>query len=201
MNKLQDTIEQIKTLEKELLVELQKQEEDFFYKIREGRVYFDAEVRKRHKAQAVGIIRYILGAKPINVVTMPVIWLCVIPAVLLDAVVSIYHAVCFRAYGIPMVVRSDYIVIDRQSLGYLNVIEKLNCIYCSYFNGLIAYVQEVAARTEQYWCPVKHARNLQAIHSRYQHFIEYGDAQRYSENLEKVRRDFHDLENNTNAHN
>ena len=40
-------------------------------------------------------------------------------------------------------------VIDRYALSYLNVIEKLNCVYCEYVNGLIAYVQEIAARTEQ----------------------------------------------------
>jgi hypothetical protein len=31
----------------------------------------------------------------------------------------------------------------------------VNCVYCGYFNGLIAYVQEIAARTEQFWLPHK----------------------------------------------
>jgi hypothetical protein len=108
-------------------------------------------------------------------------------------VVSIYHAVCFPVYRIPKVRRSDYIVIDRHALPYLNLIEKLNCVYCGYFNGLIAYVQEIAARTEQYWCPIKHARKVAALHSRYQHFLEYGDAQAYRDSIEKIRRDFADL--------
>jgi hypothetical protein len=36
-------------------------------------------------------------------------------------------------------------------------IEKINCAYCSYANGAIASVREMASRTEIYWCPIKHA--------------------------------------------
>ena len=94
-----------------------------------------------------------------------------------------------------MVKRGDYIVIDRHSLQYLNLIERLNCIYCGYFNGLIAYVQEIAARSEQYWCPLKHARKLSMIHSRYHKFIEYGDGEYYLKKYEELRKDFDDLKN------
>ena len=115
-------------------------------------------------------------------------------AMFMDLVVTIYQAICFRAYGIPRVVRGDYFVIDRHNLQYLNPVEKMNCIYCGYFNGLIAYVQEIAARTEQYWCPIKHARKLASIHSRYYKFIEYGDSATYQDRLEEVRRDLSDLQ-------
>ena len=39
----------------------------------------------------------------------------------------------------------------------------INCIYRSYANGLCSYVTEVAARTEQHWCPIKHARRLRNV--------------------------------------
>ena len=58
---------------------------------------------------------------------------------------------------------------------------------------MIAYVQEMAGRTEQHWCPIKHAVRLKIRHSRYQHFLEYGDAEQYHERIEKVRRAFDDL--------
>jgi len=125
--------------------------------------------------------------------TVPFIWAVFPPALLLDVFVSLFQAVCFPVYGIPRVRRSDYIIIDRNYLRYLNTIEKMNCIYCGYFGGLIAWTQEVAARTEQYWCPVKHARKLKAMHSRYKHFIDYGDARAYKEHLEEVRRNFSDI--------
>jgi hypothetical protein len=57
--------------------------------------------------------------------------------------------VCFPIYGISRVQRHRYFAIDRHKLAYLNVIEKANCVYCSYANGLIGYVREVTARTEQ----------------------------------------------------
>lgn len=68
----------------------------------------------------------------------------------MDVIVSIFQFICLRIYGIPKVNRADYDVMDRQKLEYPNGLEKLNCAYCGYFKGLIAYVQEIAARTEQY---------------------------------------------------
>ena len=105
---------------------------------------------------------------------------------------SLYQAICFRVYGIPQVRRRDYLVFDRKSLAYLNAMEKLNCAYCSYANGVIAYVREVAARTEQYWCPIKQARRVIGRHARYAEFTEYGDAEHYRERLRSLREDLRD---------
>ena len=193
MNKLQDIIEEIKKLEKELLLEIQKKEEEFCYKIKGKRVYFEAETKKYHKTLATKIYTYILNASLLNILTVPIIWFCVIPAAFMDLVASTYQFICFKVYDIPKVKRNDYIVIDRQSLSYLNPIEKLNCVYCGYFNGLIAYVQEIAARTEQFWCPIKHARKLGTIHKRYHKFLDYGDHREYQNRLAEIRRDFNDL--------
>jgi hypothetical protein len=41
MNKIQDIIEDIKRLEEELLVEIQKKENEFFYKVKGKKVYFE----------------------------------------------------------------------------------------------------------------------------------------------------------------
>ena len=84
-------------------------------------------------------------------------------------------------------------MIDRHRLDYLNGIEKLNCVYCGYFNGLIAYIQEIAARTEQYWCPIKHANRIYTIHSRYHKFLEYGEYEDYQKKLAALRKDFVDV--------
>jgi hypothetical protein len=71
--------------------------------------------------------------------------------------------------------------------------ERLNYAYCSYANGLIAYVVEVAGRTEQHWCPIRHAHRVRHPHSRYSHFLPYGDAQTYRDDMEAVRTDFKDI--------
>lgn len=193
MSKLEEIIADIRELEQELLQELQNKQDEYYYIIRGKRVQFEEETRRYHKTLAKTLRSYFAEASLAHILTAPFIYACIFPALFMDMVVSIYQAVCFRVYGIPRVERADYIVIDRHSLQYLNPIEKMNCIYCSYFGGLIAYVQEVAARTEQYWCPIKHARKLASIHSRYHKFVEYGDSADYPGRLDALRQDFDDL--------
>ena len=191
--RIEALLEAMKKLEQELLDELEKKEAEFYYRVVGRKVRFEAEVKKQHRALMQRLSRYLSEADLLNMLTAPVIWFILIPALFLDLSVTVFQAVCFRVYGIPRVKRRRYIVIDRQSLAYLNVLEKLNCMYCGYFNGLIAYVREIAGRTEQYWCPIKHARRQASIHSRYGKFLEYGDAEGYRSRLEEIRRNFRDL--------
>jgi N-glycosylase/DNA lyase len=69
----------------------------------------------------------------------------------------------------------------------LNAIEKLNCVYCGYANGVLAYAREIAGRTEQYWCPLRHALRVRGPHAQYRDFVEYGDAAGYRARLEELR--------------
>jgi hypothetical protein len=191
---LEILLDKIKVLETELIEELQKQEEEFSYEIRKRRVFFEENVIIRHKEYAKRLFNYISDAPLKHILSAPFVWICIIPSLLMDVTISLYQAVCFPLYGIPKVNRQDYIVFDRQYLHYLNLIEKLNCAYCSYVNGLFAYFQEIAARTEQFWCPIKHAKRIKTLHSRYQKFFIYGDAQKYRSQVDSVRHDFKDLE-------
>jgi len=119
--------------------------------------------------------------------TTPVIYSVLPVFLLLDAWITAYQWICFPIYGIARVRRRRYIVIDRHRLPYLNGIEKVNCVYCGYANGVIAYVREVAARTEQYWCPIKHARPIPTPHPRYHLFFNYADGRAYRHDLPKMR--------------
>jgi hypothetical protein len=112
----------------------------------------------------------------------------VVPIALLDLWITVYQVICFPVYGIVKVRRAGYIVFDRHHLAYLNAIEKLNCVYCGYANGVFAYVREIAGRTEQYWCPIRHAKRVRAPHPHYREFVEYGDAEGYQEQLSRLRR-------------
>ncbi|HUB66317.1 MAG TPA: hypothetical protein VL981_02385 [Candidatus Methylacidiphilales bacterium] len=196
-DKLDSLLDQLKKLESELLIEVQKKGVEFGYEIKARKVHFKEAIVTRHKKLVQSIARYLYGANPLCIVTAPVIWFCVVPAVFMDVVVSFYQFVCFPIYGIPKVRRADYIVMDRGRLRYLNSIERWNCIYCEYFNGLIAYVQEIAGRTEQNWCPIKHAMRMKTMHSRYQYFLDYGDAEQYRKRLSEVRQAFEDLKKNS----
>ncbi len=190
---IDDLLSKIKSMEQELLEEIQSQQQNFAYEIQQKRIYFEKQVIQQHKRYAQQLLDYLKNASFKHILTAPVIWTILIPTVLLDITVTLYQAICFPVYGIPKVKRGDYIVFDRRYLSYLNIIEKINCAYCSYFNGSIAYIQEIAARTEQFWCPIKHAHRISTLHSRYQKFLDYGDAQSYRQDKEVIRKQFKDI--------
>jgi hypothetical protein len=122
-------------------------------------------------------------------IALPLIYSLVVPLALLDLWVSIYQALGSRLLGIERVARRDYFVVDRHRLGYLNAIQKLNCAYCGYASGVIAFVREVSARTEQYWCPIKHARKPAGAHLRHRRFATYGDAAAFRRLLPVLRQE------------
>jgi len=185
--------DRIKSLENELAKVLAEKEKAFEYSFIRGKARFAEAVLKRHKEHKVWLPSYLLHSNILAYLTAPVIYSGIIPFFLLDLFLTVYQGICFPVYGVPKARRADYIVFDRGNLKYLNLLERLNCVYCSYGNGVLAFGVEVAARTEQHWCPIKHAQRLRAPHSRYGHFFDYGDAQKYSQEIETVRNDFVDI--------
>jgi hypothetical protein len=193
-DKLETLLERMRLLEKEVLQELQRKEAEFFYEVRLGKIRFTEEARARHKLLIKRFTSYIRDSQFMIILTAPVIWSCLIPLLMVDLVMTVYQHICFPIYGIPKVKRRDFIKLDRRHLAYLNWMEKLNCEYCGYANGVLACASEIAARTEQYWCPIKHALRMKSIHNRYRFFLDYGDAEKYREQIETVRRSFEDIE-------
>ena len=192
-----EIIDKIKALENELAEEISQRQEEFFYQVNHRKIKFAESARRLHKQYVIHVFSYLRHARIAHILTAPIIWFGLLPALFLDLFISTYQILCFPVYKIPKVKRADYIVIDRQYLAYLNVIEKANCIYCGYFIGLIAYTQEITARTEQYWCPIKHASKLEKIHSRYEYFVDYGDAKNYRARIKALQKDFDDLREQT----
>ena len=174
-------------LESEIDQLLSEKRERFRYTLEQGKVRFEQGMLSLQHRQRVGVWAYLREARLGHILTAPVIYSRFISFALLDFTATLYQHVCFRVYGIPRVVRADYLVIDRQSLAYLNAIEKLNCIYCGYGNGLIAYIREISARTEQYWCPIKHARRTPDPHRLVDRFVDYGDADAYKDRLKGIQ--------------
>ena len=183
-SKVASLMEKIQVLESELEAEMAKRQADLRFGLEKGEALFEEEVLRRHRELKIRLSTYVLKAPPLVILTAPFIYALIIPFVLLDLFVTVYQFICFPVYGIPKVRRSNFLVFDRHHLAYLNVLEKLNCAYCSYGNGLIAYVREIASRTEQYWCPIKHARRLIGAHARYAVFADYGDADGFKKSLQ-----------------
>ena len=185
--KISELLDRIQQMELEIEQEMKRKRAELQADFEETRVRFEREVLEQQRRFKTGVMAYLLTANWLSVITAPVIYSVLFPMLLLDLFITIYQHVCFRAYGISRVKRSDYFVYDRAHLAYLNLIAKINCAYCSYGNGLMAYGREVVARTEQYWCPIKHARKIMADHPYYTGFVDFGDAQSYKQELENLR--------------
>lgn len=121
--------------------------------------------------------------KILHLLSAPFVYAMIIPLAVMDIGVEIYHHICFRLWKIPLVKRSECTKIDRYKLEYLNYLEKLNCAYCGYGNGLINYIRIIAAETELYWCGIKHDKYKNFIPpEHHKNFIEYGDEEAYKKN-------------------
>src|SRR5665213_1223499 len=110
-------------------------------------------------------------------IATPLIWLLIIPIVIADIFVELYHRICFPIYGIPYVKRSQYIrIADREKLPYLLWYEKIGCAYCGYVNGWLHYASTIAGRTESYFCAIAHLETRGYVPTKYEGtFAKYGD--------------------------
>jgi len=190
--KLDEILVRLQTLQGELESELEKlleeKREYFQYSFEKGKVRFKRQIRELQRKHKKGLVNYIIGAELRHIVSAPFIYSVIFPIVFIDIAVTLYQHICFRLYRIPRVNRSKYLIFDRQHLDYLNALEKLNCLYCGYGNGVMAYVREIFARTEQYWCPIKHATKVIDAHRLTENYVDYGDASAYRKKLTELRK-------------
>ncbi len=186
-DRIRHLLDQMSSIEEDLRVALQEQEASALFQIKGKRVEFEESIRQAHLRLKSGFFHWLVTYRPQNLITGPVIYAMIVPLAILDFFISLYQAICFPIYGIARVSRADYFVYDRQQLEYLNFIEKFHCTYCAYANGLIAYASEIVGRTEEYFCPIKHARKILGSHAHYARFLEYGDAADYEARLERFR--------------
>jgi len=191
-DRIRDLLAEITRLEDELEQALQERQEHVLFRIEGTRVRFEKRIHDAHRRLKTGLVRWLLSSSLRSVLSAPFIYSLGLPLAVLDCWLWMYQATCFPLYRVPKVRRASYIVIDRHQLAYLNSIEKLNCAYCGYANGLIAYAREIAARTEQYWCPIKHARRVLGAHRREADFLEFGDSDDYPARLQAFRRSLRD---------
>ena len=143
--------------------------------------------RLQLKKFKIGFFRYLSAIKINYLISIPFIGAMIIPSIILHIFLEIYHRICFPLYGIKTLRARDYFVFDRHHLAYLNLLEKIFCIYCSYVNRLIAYTRDIAGLTELYWCPIKHARRVKEAHNQYHLFTDYIEGEEYRKKQKKLR--------------
>ena len=186
-DRIQQLLNQMTALEDELRTVLSEQQSSLFFQIKGKRVEFEKSLKQTHRKLKKNFFRWLVTDRPQNLITGPIIYSMIIPLLVTDLFITFYQLTCFPIYGIKKVRRADYIIFDRHNLQYLNFIEKFHCTYCAYGSGMIAYISEIVARTEQYFCPIKHARKILGTHARYALFLDFDAAQNYEAKLEEHR--------------
>jgi hypothetical protein len=152
------------------------------------KVVFTKEKELVKKRNHKGLFRFVLDAPLLNILVSPIVYSLIIPFFLFDFWVWFYQFICFPVFKITRINRSEYIILDRGKLKYLNKIEGFNCNFCAYANGVIAYTREVASLTEQYFCPIKHQQSkVLSPHPRYNNFLDYGNSESCREYLKKIK--------------
>ena len=148
---IQEFLDRIQQLEAAIEAQAKLRRQQWQADFEEHKVRFEQEVLAQQKKFKAGLLGYVFTADWRSWLCVPFIYPVLFPMVLLDAFVSVYQWICFPLFRMPRVKRSPFFVYDRSHLAYLNGIEKINCAYCSYGNGVVAYAREVVGLTEKYW--------------------------------------------------
>lgn len=178
---IQEILAKIESLNAELREEYERLAEKYGFHYQRRKIIFLEEFRKRNKSFKLPTWKYAIPTNLRHFLSIPFIYGMIVPALILDIFLTIYQYGAFTLYRIPYVKRSDFFVYDRRFLDYLNLIQKINCLYCSYVNGLFAYAVEIGARTERYWCPIKAAHKPKFSHGWYRDFADYGSPEQWNE--------------------
>ena len=187
-DKIREIVEEIEAMKEKLGEEIAQQESHISYEIQNGYVVFEKEVLAKQRENMKNLLSWFREVPLLHLLSSPIIYAMIIPAIFLDIILFVYQQVIFRIYKFKLIKRSDYMLFDHHYLGYLNPIEKLNCLYCSYFNGLMQYASVIASRTEFYFCPIKHAKKIVYEHDYYKDYLVYGDEEDYQKKLKELRK-------------
>ena len=172
---ISEILDEIKNKKDELYWEYEKLRKKYDFSFKWGRIVFSKKAKEHQKEYKTPLKKYAVPKSVRHFLSMPFIYGMIFPGMFLDICLFIYQQTAFRLYRIPLVKRSDYILFDRKHLSYLNLIQKINCLYCSYMNWLFSYAVEVWGRTEKYWCPIKAARRKKWWHDWEEFFADYWD--------------------------
>lgn len=192
-NTIREILLKIESLNTDLREEYDRLSQKYGFSLQKRKIIFLDEFRKRNATFRFPAWKYVIPTNIRHFFSIPFIYGMIIPTVILDIFLTVYQAFAFRLYRIPLVKRSEYVVFDRRFLDYLNFIQKVNCLYCSYVNGIFAYAVEIGARTERYWCPIKAANKPKFSHGWYKDFADYGNPEEWKEKFTDEEKAFIDV--------
>jgi hypothetical protein len=85
---INDMMEKIRQLEAELDAEIAQRRIELHVGMEKGRIFFEQEILRRHRELRTRLSTYILNARPLALLTAPVIYAMIAPFVLLDIFVT-----------------------------------------------------------------------------------------------------------------
>lgn len=176
---IKEIVKKISDLNKQLSEKYSELSEKYGFSFSGKKIVFLQEFRKKNISFKIPAWKYAVPQNIRHLLSMPFIYMMIVPVLILDVFITLYQTTAFQLYHIPKTKRRDFIIYDRQFLDYLNWIQKLNCRYCTYANGLFAYAVEIAGRTERYWCPIKAAHKPKFHHGWYSDFADYGNPEEW----------------------
>ena len=127
-DKIREMLEEIEEMKVKLGEEIAQQESHISYGLKNGYVKFEKDVLERQRENMKNLLAWFREVPFLHFLTAPLIYAMLIPAIVFDVILFIYLQVVFRVFKFKIIKRSDYIIFDRHYLGYLNPIEKLNCL-------------------------------------------------------------------------
>ena len=194
---IRDILAKIESLNTDLRDEYDRLSKKYGFSFQKKKVIFLEEFRKRNKTLKFPTWKYIIPTNVRHILSIPFIYGMIVPALILDVSITIYQYAAFTLYRIPYVKRGEYFIYERRFLDYLNLIQKINCLYCSYVNGLFAYAVEIGARTERYWCPIKAAHKPKFSHGWYKDFADYGNPEDWNQKFHEHEKAFPSVQDET----
>lgn len=195
-DRISQILEDIQAKKEELYKEYEKLKSKYDFSEIRGKINFSESAKKYQQKFKIPLLKYLTNPRFKHLISVPFIYGMIIPAIFLDVCLFVYQQTAMRLYGIPLVTRKNYIQFDRKHLSYLNLIQKINCLYCSYVNGLFQYAVEVAGRTEKYWCPIKAAKRKAGNHDWEEYFADYWDPEGFKEAFNS-NKEFHQKKKKT----
>ncbi|MFT6589714.1 MAG: hypothetical protein ACI9I0_000224 [Rhodoferax sp.] len=128
-DRINEILAQMAALREKLRSIMYAQKSRMFFQIKGKHITFEPTVKTAHHQRKNNFFRWLIKSRTQNLITRPISYSIVLPLMLLDLCVSFYQWSCLPIYGITKVRRSDYIVIDRHHLEFLNFIEKFHCTH------------------------------------------------------------------------
>lgn len=180
-SKISQILADIRSKQEELKQEYLELMSNYWFSFNLWKIVFNKDKKIENKKYKKKILDTIFSTQIREILAIPFIYSMFVPTLILDFFLLIYQNVAFRLYNIPFVKRNEYITYDRKELDYLNIIQKTNCLYCSYVNWLFSYAVEIAWRTERYWCPIKSAKKMKWWHDWQEYFADYWSPEWFKE--------------------